>query len=95
MQRSADYCNPHKVCAGCSTEKQGKVVVAPIIIKKTAQNSSLLCESCRKKLEVPALLHTGKHSSDTVVNTLVRFSLLLLSWTRFITLFFFFFFFFL
>ena len=48
MQHSAVYCNQYKVCAGCSKLRAGKNVAVSIIIKKTAPNSTLLCETCRK-----------------------------------------------
>ena len=49
MQHSADYCNRYRVCAGCSKLRAGKNVAVSIIIKKTAPNSSLLCDICKLK----------------------------------------------
>ena len=49
MQFDGAYCRKNKVCAGCRTFKNSKVVNTPIIIEKTAPNSSLLCNACRKK----------------------------------------------
>ena len=49
MQHSASYCHTNKICAGCSRFGSSKKVTVPIFIKKTAPNSYLLCEKCRKK----------------------------------------------
>jgi hypothetical protein len=65
MQFDAAYCRKNKVCAGCRTFGNSTVLNTPIIIEKTAPNSSLLCNSCKLKnlaarkvrLKAPLFIH--------------------------------------